>query len=196
MPVATFEAVAENLFLSHMISAVAGAVGNGAPATGSPSARMEQIIGAIYKNVQTRQNYSFGKFLLGLPDAVSALGWVLDRASRRAAKVVGAVSPPVSLDAVYGVELRECDNVVLLKCTGHDRLVETAPMDAAKAADAVAALRVVAAPRILIPEFFSDSVLGGTAPAWSEFGIGKVETFMDSKLDEAEGAAVCTETTQ
>ena len=196
MPVATFEAVAGNLFLSHMISAVAGAVGNGAPATGSPSARMEQIIGAIYKNVQTRQNYSFGKFLLDLPDAVSALGWVLDRASRRAAKVVGAVSPPVQLDAVYGVELRECDNVVLLKCTGHDRLVETAPfVCAARAADAVAALRVVAAPRILIPEFFSDSVLGGAAPAWSEFGIGKVETFMDSKLDEAEGGAVWTEKT-
>ncbi len=195
MGVAAFDALVNDLFLSYFIATVAGAVGNGAPSDKTPGDRMTKVIDTIIKTVQTRQNYSFGKVISGFPDAIAALGWILDRAERRAAKVVGSLSPPVPLTAVYGVEHRESDNVVLLWCTGHDRLVETAPMDAARAAEAVAALRVAAAPRILLPEFFADSVLGGPAPAWSEFGVGNVKDFMDSRLDEAEGGAVWTEKT-
>jgi hypothetical protein len=193
MGVAAFDALVNDLFLSYFIATVAGAVGNGAPSDKMPGDRMTKAIDTILKTVQTRQNYSFGTVISGLPGAIAALGWILDRAERRAAKVVGSLSPPVPLTAVYGAEHRESDNVVLLRCTGHDRLVETAPMDAARAAEAVAALRMVAAPRILLPEFFADSVLGGPAPAWSEFGVGNVKDFMDSKLDEAEGGAVWTE---
>ena len=195
MAVLTFDALAKNLFLAHFIATVTLAVGNNAPVDKPPSIRMKMVIDAIIQNVLTRQNYNFGKTLGNLPNAILSLGWILDCAERRAAKTVCTATLPVTVNAVYGVNFQEPKTVVLLKCIGHDRLVETAPMDAIKAAKAVAAIRVAAAPRILIPEFFSDSVLGGTAPAWSEFGVGNIKDFMDSKLDEAEGGAVWTEKT-
>lgn len=184
------EALARELFVGNAVSTIVVATGRGAP-RGKASKRITEVVEMLLQTVSTRQTYSFMNVLSGVPSAVAALGWILDRCEQRACKFLSKLSPAIELDTVVSAEARDCDGAILLRCIGNGRLVSSRPINQERSAAILLALRMCIFPRNLLPELFSDAMLDGAEePAWSVHGVGSIGAFMDSRLgDEGPVAA-------
>lgn len=185
------ESLASELFTGNAVATVVVATGKGAP-RGHASERIAKIVDMLIQTASTRQTYTFMRVLSGIPDAVAALGWILDRAEQRATKFLAGMSPPVALDAVVSATAQAGDSgVLLLQCIGQGRLVETPPLSSRKAESVLNAIRMCIFPRNALSDLFSDAATDASEePAWAVHGVGSVGAYMDARLREDDDTGV------
>lgn len=183
------ERLASELFIGNAVATLVVATGKGAP-RGPASERIAQIVDMLIQTAATRQTYSFMRVLSGIPEAVSAMGWILDRAEQRATKFLEGMSPPVALNSVVSATAQAGDTgVLLLQCIGQGRLVESPPLPPRKAEAVLGAIRMCIFPRNALPDLFSDAVTDGREePAWAVHGVGSIGAYMDTRLREDDDA--------
>ena len=182
--------LASELFTGSAVATIVVATGKGPP-TGKASERISKVVDMLIQTTATRQTYSFMRVLSKIPEAVAALGWVIDRCEQRAARFLATLSPPVLLEMVVAAETRASDNAILLRCIGHERLVEATPLSAKKTSAVLASLRACIFPRNALPGLFSDATIrgadGAEEPAWAVHGVGSIGAYMDAQLDDSRG---------
>lgn len=183
--------------MGSAVTTLVVATGKGSP-RGKASERISKVVEMLIQTTATRQTYSFMRVLSGIPAAVEALGWILDRCEQRAAKFLSSLTPPIPLESVVSVETRASDNVILLQCAGHERLVEAASVSAKKTSSILMALRACIFPRNALPNLFFDTELGNPygadEPAWAVHGVGSIGDYMDAQLCDARGLVAAERT--
>ena len=186
----SIEHLASELFTGSAVTTLVVATGKGSP-RGKESDLISKVVEMLIQTTATRQTYTFMRVLSGIPAAIEALGWILDRCEQRATKFLSGLSPPIALESVVSVETRASDNAILLRCAGHERLVEAAPVSAKKTGSILMALRACIFPRNALPNLFFDTALGepygADEPAWAVHGVGSIGDYMDAQLGDSRG---------
>lgn len=186
----SIEHLASELFTGSAVTTLVVATGKGSP-RGKASDRISKVVEMLIQTTATRQTYTFMRVLSGIPAAIEALGWILDRCEQRATKFLSSLSPPIALESVVSVETRASDNAILLRCAGHERLVEAAPVSTKKTGSILMALRACIFPRNALPNLFFDTALGdpygADEPAWAVHGVGSIGDYMDAQLGDSRG---------